>query len=105
MLAASAVAAPVRLQFEKRHVRYLLWGLAAVSAVMSLLSTDMACDRPLYEGFLSLMGRFGVDTVYADMENTVGRVSGVYNDANVTGSIFALGTLVSLYLAQTGEKW
>lgn len=105
MLGAFAVAAPVLFRFEKRHVRYLLWGLAAVSAAVSLLSTDMACEGPLYEGFLSLMGRFGVDTVYADMENTVGRVNGVYNDANVTGSIFALGTLISLYLVQTGEKW
>lgn len=105
MLGAFAVAAPVLFRFEKRHVRYLLWGLAAVSAAVSLLSTDMACEGPLYEGFLSLMGRFGVDTLYADMENTVGRVNGVYNDANVTGSIFALGTLVSLYLVQTGEKW
>lgn len=105
MLGAFAVAAPVLFRFEKRHVRYLLWGLAAVSAAVSLLSTDMACEGPLYEGFVSLMGRFGVDTMYADMENTVGRVNGVYNDANVTGSIFALGTLVSLYLVQTGEKW
>lgn len=105
MLGAFAVAAPVLFRFEKRHVRYLLWGLAAVSAAVSLLSTDMACEGPLYEGFLSLMGRFGVDTLYADMENTAGRVNGVYNDANVTGSIFALGTLVSLYLVQAGKKW
>lgn len=105
MLTAFAVAAPVLFRFEKRHIRGLLWGLAAVSAVVSLLSTDMACEGPLYEGFLSLMGRFGVDTMYADMGNTVGRVNGVYNDANVTGSIFALGTLVSLYLVQTSKKW
>lgn len=104
-LAAAALAVPVLLRFEKRHVRGLLWGLAAVSAVVSLLSTDMVCEGPLYDGFLSLMGRFGVDTMYAEVVNTAGRVNGVYNDANVTGSIFALGTLVSLYLAQTGEKW
>lgn len=104
-LAAFAVAALVLFRLEKRHVRGVLWGLAAVSAVVSLLSTDMACEGPLYEGFISLMSHFGVDTMYADMENTVGRVNGVYNDANVTGSIFALGTLVSLYLVQTGKKW
>lgn len=104
-LAAFAVAALVLFRLEKRHVRGVLWGLAAVSAVVSLLSTDMACEGPLYEGFISLMSHFGVDTMYADMENTVGRVNGVYNDANVTGSLFALGTLVSLYLVQTGKKW
>ena len=105
MLAAFAVAALVLFRFERRHVRGLLWGLAAVSAVVSLLSTDIVCEGPLYGGFIALMERFGASGVYSDLETVRNRVNGVYNDANVTGSIFALGTLVSLYLAQTGEKW
>ncbi|WP_300692510.1 O-antigen ligase family protein [uncultured Oscillibacter sp.] len=105
MLAAFAVAALVLFRFERRHVRGLLWGLAAVSAVVSLLSTDMACEGPFYNVFASLMEHFGVGEVYTGIENTVGRVNGVYNDANVTGSLFALGTLVSLYLVQTGKRW
>lgn len=105
MLLAFALSAPVLLRFERRHVRALVWGLAVISAVVSLLSTDMACEGPLYNGFVSLVGHFGVEEMYTGMENTVGRVNGVYNDGNVTGSIFALGTLLSLYLVQTGEKW
>lgn len=106
ILAAFAVAALVLFRFERRHVRGLLWGLAAVSAVVSLLSTDMACEGPLYDAFLSLTERLGAGVMYADeLENTVGRVNGLYNDANVTGSLFALGALVSLYLVQTGKKW
>lgn len=105
MLLAFALSAPVLLRFERRHVRALVWGLAVISAVVSLLSTDMACEGPLYNGFVSLVGHFGVEEMYTGMENTVGRVNGVYNDANVTGSLFALGTLLSLYLVQTGEKW
>ena len=105
MLAAFAVAALVLFRFERRHVRGLLWGLAAVSAVVSLLSTDIVCEGPLYGGFIALMERFGASGVYSDLETVRNRVNGLYNDANVTGSIFALGTLVSLYLVQTGEKW
>lgn len=105
MLTAFAVAAPVLFRFEKRHIRGLLWGLAAVSALVSLLSTDMACEGPFYDGFIAVMERLGAGDMYAGVEEIAGRVNGVYNDANVTGSLFALGTLVSLYLAQTGEKW
>ena len=104
-LIASAVAALVLFRMEKKHVRGLLWGLAAVSAVVSLLSTDMACEGPFYGGFAVLMEKFGAGEVYIGLENTVSRVNGLYNDANVTGSLFALGTLLSLYLVQTGMKW
>ena len=51
------------------------------------------------------MEKFGAGEVYIGLENTVSRVNGLYNDANVTGSLFALGTLLSLYLVQTGMKW
>ncbi len=105
MLAAFAVAALVLFRFERRHVRGLLWGLAAVSAVVSLLSTDVVCEGPLYGGFIALMEQFGASGVYSNLETIRNRVNGLYNDANVTGSLFALGTLVSLYLVQTGEKW
>ena len=105
ILPAFALAVLVLLRFEKRHVRGLLWGIAAVCAVVSLLSTDMACEGKLYEVFVSLMGQFDMGEVYTDLENTVGRVNGLYNDANVTGSLFAIASLIGLYLAQTGEKW
>ena len=105
MLASSAVAALVVLRFEKKHVRGLLWGVAAVCAVISLISIDMACEGPFYEGFLSLMGVFNAREVYSDVTNIAGRVNGIYNDANVIGSLLALGALVSLYLVQTGKKW
>lgn len=105
ILPAFALAALVLLRFERRHVRGLLWGVAAVCGVLSLLSTDMACEGALFEGFNNLMARFHAAGMYLDLENTVGRVNGVYNDANVTGSLFALGSLVALYLTQMGQKW
>lgn len=105
ILSAFAVAALVLFRFEKKHVRGLLWGLAVISALVSLLSTDMACEGPLYGGFFSMTERLGVSAMYDEIEDTVGRVNGLYNDANVTGSLFALGALISLYLVQTGKKW
>ena len=59
MLAAFAVAALVLFRFERRHVRGLLWGLAAVSAVVSLLSTDVVCEGPLYGGVIFFLGEVG----------------------------------------------
>lgn len=105
ILPAFALAVVVLLRFEKRHVRGLLWGIAAVCAVISLLSTDMACEGELYEAFTSLMGQFDMGEVYTNLENTAGRVNGLYNDSNVTGSLFAIASLIALYLVQTGEKW
>lgn len=105
-LAAFAMAALVLFRIEKRHIRGLLWGIAAICALVSLLCTSFACEGPLYEAFCSVMDLFGQSSIYrAEIENSIGRVNGIYNDANVSASILALGTLVSLYLARTGVKW
>lgn len=105
-LAAFALAALVLLRIERKHVRALLWGFAVICALVSLLCTSFACQGPLYEVFCSLMDLFGQSAIYrTEIENTVGRVNGIYNDANVSASILALGTLVSLYLVQAEEKW
>lgn len=104
MLPAFAVAALVLLRVERRHVRPLLWSFAAVSGLLSLLCTSSAAEGPLFRAFVALMESMG-EWMYMGIEQVVGRVSGIYNDANVSGSLLALGTLVSLYLVQTSEKW
>lgn len=103
-LAASfSLAAVLLARFDKRHVRWLLWGFAAVSAIIGLLCLDAAGNGALFRAFNSLMERAG--TTYAEIpQNTSGRVNGLYNDANVSGSILGLGALVSLYLAYTGKE-
>lgn len=105
LLPAFALAAVVLLRVEKRHVRGILWGVAAVCAVVGLLCTSFACEGPLWNGFSSLMSLFGQGSYAAGIENTAGRVNGIYNDANVSGGLLALGTLVSLYLIRTEENW
>lgn len=103
-LAASfSVAAVLLARFEKRQVRRLLWGFAAVSAVIGLLCLDAAGNGPLFQAFNSLIERAGA--TYSDIpQNGSGRVVGLYNDANVSGSILGLGALVSLYLIHTEKR-
>ena len=100
-LAAFAMAVILLARFEKKHVRGLLWGLAGVAAVISLLCIDVGSFGKLFDLFARVMGSLGAD--YSGvLENSQGiRVNGIYNDPNVSGSILALGSLVSLYLVNS----
>lgn len=100
-LAAFALAVILLFRFEKKHVRGLLWGVAGVSAVISLLCVDSACGVGLFDAFNSLVGHLGM--AFVDLEQGGNRVNGIYNDANVSAAILALGTLVALYLEDTAE--
>ena len=106
ILAAFAISALVLFRVERRHVQGLLWGFAAVCAIVSLLCTSCSCEGPLYGAFGDLMKSLGSGDLYiSEIEEINGRVNGIYNDANVSGSILALGALVSLYLVQTAKQW
>ena len=98
-LSAFSLALILLARFEKKHVPGLLWGFAAVSAAISLLCIGGASGSGFYDGFVRLMEALGGN--YSDIQQDVWgtRVSGIYNDANVSASILALGSLVSLYLA------
>lgn len=92
--------------FEGRHVRALLWGFAAVCAVISLLCVDQSSWGVLYRAFLSV----AEDVLGADYSGVSdfawNRVAGIYNDPNVSAAILALGSLVSLHLARTDTiRW
>lgn len=104
-LPAFALGAVILLRAEQRHIPGLLWGVAAVCAAVSLLCTSYACEGPLSAACTWLMEAFGQEDFAGALESTIGRVTGLYNDANVSGSILALGTLVALYLVQSGKGW
>lgn len=105
LLASFSVAVIALARFDRRHVRGLLWGLAAVCAVISVICTDLASGGPLFapfNGFIeSLGGTFG-GTAQNDWG---GRVNGIYNDANITAGLLALGALCGLHLTLTGKRW
>lgn len=98
-LAAFALAVILLTRFEKRYVRGLLWGVALICAALSVLCVDAACDGSLFWGFNDLIELLGGS--FADLEQIADRVNGLYNDANVSASMLALGTLLSLYLADS----
>ena len=102
-LAAFAVAWILLTRFEKKHVRGLLWGVAAVCGIIAVLCVDAAGTAQIFHAFEALVGLLG--GTFQDVVQTPGvRVNGIYNDANVSAAILALGALVSLYLALTERK-
>lgn len=103
-LASSALAVLLLARFDRKHVRALLWGFAAVCAFLGLVSVDAAGHGALFDAFNGAVQALGGD--FSGISENVwnGRVNGVYNDANVTGNLFGLGILLSLELVRTAGK-
>ena len=99
-LAAFSLAVILLARYDRRHVHGLLWGFAAVSSVVALVSLDMSCGRILFDPFNSLMGALGMDYTSALPAYASARVNGIYNDANVTACLFSLALFMALYLLQ-----
>lgn len=104
IIAAVALCGILLARFEKKHVRGLLWGFAAVTAVIALLSVDMASDGLLFRGFHALAALLGEDYSTVEQNLATLRVNGIYNDANVTAGIFGLGTFAALYLTDSAQS-
>ena len=102
-LAAFAVFTMVISRVRREHLRGLLWGFAIICGVISLLCVDAASTSVLYNGFAACMKALGGS--YGDVVQDISsnRVMGIFNDANVSASILAFGSFVSLYLVRTGE--
>ena len=104
IFAALALALIVLLRFEKKHIRSLLWGFIAVCAVIALLCVDVGSARVLFGPFNGLMQAFGSDYSYLLEQEVINQLDGIYNDANLTGSLLGLAMLAALYLVHTEEK-
>ena len=104
-LAAFALGLALLTRLEGRHVPALLWGLAAVSAVISILCIDMDCAAVLFTPFREAM--YSLGSTYEGIINIeASRINGIYNNANVSAAILGLGALVSLHLAsETDALW
>lgn len=103
LLAAFAVAAVLLARFDKKDVRGLLWGIAAVCAVNALLCIDIVGEGPLFGAFRAVTEALGGNFADAVKGSAGTRFGGIYNDANLTGAILGPAALVSLYLAHTEE--
>lgn len=100
LIAACSLAVILLARFDREDVPGLLWGGAAVSAVIALISLDMSCGRVLFGPFNSLMNVLGTDYTGALSATAEARVNGLYNDANVTACLFSLALFITLYLLQ-----
>ena len=101
-LAAFSLAVMLLTRIEKKHIRALIWGLAGICALISLMSIDSVGSTVLYGAFAAIVEFFGGSFT---IELTQARVNGIYNDANVTAYVLALGMLLSFYLIGVANKW
>lgn len=105
LIAAFSLAVILLVRFDRKHVRWLLWGFAAVSGVIAVLCSDAAVGGKLFEGFCSAVEALGGSFANIGPSTIQSRVNGIYNDANVTAGIFALGALAGLHLTLAGKTW
>ncbi len=106
LLASGALGLLLLARGREQNAGGLLFGFSAVCGVIGLLCIDAGCRGPLFRSFASFMAGLG-DTAYLNLNQatyTGARFDGIYNDANLTGSLMALAVLVGLYLIRTGRK-
>ena len=104
IFAAVSLAVILLVRFDRRHVRGLLWGLCTVCAVISLLCIDLSSAQILFNPFSALMAGLGSNYSNVIVNSMSDRANGIYNDANISGAILGLSTLVGLYLAGSTQK-
>lgn len=106
LLASGALGLLLLARGREQNAGGLLFGFSAVCGMIGLLCIDAGCRGPLFRGFASFMEGLG-DAAYQSLDQatyTGARFDGIYNDANLTGSLMALAVLVGLYLIRTGRK-
>lgn len=103
-MAAFALAVILLARGDREDVSGLLWGLASVSAVIGLVSVDGACNGLLFDLFNRFVETLGASFSNVEQAQWGTQVAGIYNDANVTACLFALGSLVSLFLAEKQSR-
>lgn len=103
-VAAFSLAVILLARFEKKHVRGLLWAFVTICSVLALVCVDMGSWGKIfvvYNGYVNLMGA----DFSGILQNSLGgRLNGIYNDANLTGSLLGLAIPLSAYLAHTAEN-
>ena len=103
--AALALAVILLARYDREDAPGVLWGFGTVSAVIGVVSVDLACGGPVFRAFNALMTALGEDYGTVDQSPWGTQVAGIYNDANVTASLFALGLIVSLFLLVRADGW
>lgn len=106
-LAAGSLGLLLVTRGSRSSIRGTLWGFSGVCSAISLLCMDLACNGPLFRGFASAAGMLGYDTYLSLGEEILisnSRMNGIYNNANLTGSLLALAIFVGIYLMVSGQN-
>lgn len=86
---------------RRKHIRTLMVALAFAVGLVAVLSIDSASLKAPTD--IIMGGLMRLDTsAYAYWAD--GRISGLFNNPNVSGSMFALGIFLSLHLARTAKR-
>ena len=105
-LAAIPLALLALLFVERHHLRVLFWIMAAMAAFMGLICVDSSATGVLYGAFCAVMDALGANFGSLSQYVGAGRINGIYNNANIIASIFALGGLLAIWLTRSGgKKW
>lgn len=108
LLASGSVGVLLLSRGRRENSRALLWGFSAVTGVISLLCLDLAYDGLLFRMFSDLMTTLGVTSYQQVVQEvyTGARFNGIFNDANLTGSLTGLALFIGVYLVRTGKsRW
>ena len=65
VMAAFSMAVILLAQFEKKHIRGLLWGFATVCAVIAILCVDIGCWGKLFDAFCSFAELLGATYTFS----------------------------------------
>lgn len=104
-IAAFCIAAVMFVRFGKKHVRALLWGLLAAIAAVAVLCVDASTNGLLFRGVNAVTAFLGNDMSAIALDNLGrNRVTGLYNNPNITGSMFGLGCFIAMYFVGTERE-
>ena len=104
ILTALSLFGIVLFHIRKEQIRTLLASLTGAIAAVGLLCLDAAGTQVLVKLHKALMGLFdmGISLSASGYESGI-RITGIFNNANVSGGLLAFGLLISLYLYQTAS--
>lgn len=90
---------------QKNQIRHLLQALSGTMAAVGLLCLDASGTQLLVKVFRAILGLLNssVDLNRVGYEEGI-RITGIFNNANVSGGLLAFGLLITLYLYQTASS-
>ncbi len=104
-LAALSIFGLVLLRVRQEHLRRLLLSLDGVLALIAWLCIDGSSLQVLTRGFSWVMALFGAGYPLSTMGYETGvRITGIFNNANVSAGLLAFGLILSLYLLRTAQS-